>query len=246
MPSLRQLGLALAFAGAIRAQAVNLGKAAPFAVLGASTVTNTGESIVTGDLGISPGKAITGFPPGKITGSTHTANAHALDAHTDLQAAYDVAAAKNSEPLEGDLAGLTIIPGVYSFSTTGALNGDLILDGLNNTESVWVFQTGSSLITGSGASVKLVNGASACNIFWQVGSSATLGSGTEFAGNILALSSITANTGATNVGGFYALGGAVTLNGNEVTKGAECVPKPTHQPCKLKRVKRVVRLRVSV
>ncbi|KAK5461311.1 hypothetical protein LTS15_003374 [Exophiala xenobiotica] len=190
----------------INAQAINLGTAAVFAVLGASDVTNTGPTIINGDLGVSPGTSITGFPPGIINGVVHNNDGVAQIAQDDATTAYNVAAGlpfSAGNDLTGqDLGGRTLVPGVYHYDSSAGLTGTLTLDGRGDSNSVFVFQIGSTLITGTGSTVALVNGALACNVFWQVGSSATLGTGTIFSGNILALASITVNAGDTNAGGL--------------------------------------------
>jgi hypothetical protein len=224
------LGSALAFTG-ISAQ-VDLGSASSFAVLGGQTVTNTGPSVITGDVGVSPGTAITGFPPGIIVnGMIHAGDAVALQAQIDIAAAYNAAAAEPSDvDLTGqDLGGMILTPGVYSFDSSAQLTGILTLDGQGDSDSVWIFQIGTTLTTATSASVILLNGASPCNIFWQVGSSATIGTATTFSGNILALTSITVVTGASSNGGLYARNGAVTLDTNRVVAGLNCpdVPPPT-------------------
>ena len=191
---------------------------AVFAVLAGQTVTNTGPSVVTGDLGVSPGTAITGFPPGQINGATHSADAAALQGQNDLAAAYDNAAGQTpNTAISGDLGGLTLTPGVYNASSSIALTGTLTLDAGNNPDASWVFQIGSTLTTASASSVLLINGASAHNVIWQVGSSATLGTDTAFAGSILALTSITLTTGATINGQALARNGSVTMDTNTIT-----------------------------
>jgi hypothetical protein len=193
-----------------------LGSAVDFAVLGASTVTSTGATVVTGDLGVSPGSAVTGFPPGIVTGSTYTGvGSSAGPAQADALIAYNDADGQVCDTdLTGvDLGGLTLTPGVYCFDTSAQLTGTLTLDFLGDSTAVFIFQTGSTLTTGSNARVVAINGAPSCNkVTWQVGSSATLGTGTEFLGNVLALASITATTGASSDGSLYALNGAVTLD----------------------------------
>jgi len=199
----------------------NLGSAANFAVLGGSTVTNTGPTVITGNLGVSPGSAITGFPPGVVVnGSVHGADAVSQLARNDLIIAYNaLAAMAPNQSLTGmNLGGLTLTPGVYSFATSAFLTGTLTLDGVGDPNAMFVFQIGSTLITSSLSSVLTTNGAGALNIFYQVGSSATLGTGTAFQGNILALASITLTTGATIVEGrALAINGAVTLDSNLIT-----------------------------
>ena len=219
--------LQTAFAKAI---APSLGTAQSFAVLGATAVTNTGPTVVTGDLGISPNTiaSVTGFPPGVILGTIHASpDPVALQAQTDTTAAYLQLASQAcpaTNNLTGiDLGGLTLVPGVYCFSSSAQLTGTLTLDAQGNPNAVWVFQTGSTITTASGSSVVLINGAQACNIFWQIGSSATLGTTTTFLGNILALTSITLNTNANLFGRALARNGAVTLDSNVVT-ASTCLP----------------------
>ncbi len=213
-----------------------LGTAGTFAVLAGTTVTNTGPTTLIGDLGVSPGTAVTGFPPGLVTGMTHTGtDAVALQAQKDATAAYTTAAGQPCDvTLTGqDLGGKTLTPGVYCFASSAQLTGQLILDGQGNPSSVFIFQIGSTLTTASTASVVLINGAQPCsnNIFWQVGSSATLGTNTSFTGNILALASITLNTGTVTNGGLYAQTGAVTLDTNNVVRNNQvCSTAPTATP----------------
>ena len=198
-----------------------------YAVLAGSTVTNTGSSIVTGDLGVSPGTAVTGFPPGLVLGGTTNAgNAAAAQAQIDNTAAYNYLAGEEvTETLTGeDLGGLTLVPGVYFFKTSAQLTGTLTLNAQGNTSAVWVFQIGSTLTTASNSSVVIENGGQNCNVFWQIGSSATLGTGTSFIGNILADQSITLNTDALLAGSALAQVGAVTLESNTVTVSACAVP----------------------
>jgi Ice-binding-like/WxL domain surface cell wall-binding len=194
----------------------SLGTAGTFAVLGASTVTNTGLTTVKGDMGVSPETAITGFPPGTISGTTHENDAVAVQAQQDASVAYtNIAGQTCTDNLTGqDLGGKTLTPGVYCFDASAQLTGTLTLDGQGNSNSVFIFQVGSNLTTTSNASVVLINGATAYNSFWQVGSYATLGTDTSFAGNVLADTSITATTGVATNGGLYALNGAVTLDTN--------------------------------
>jgi serine protease AprX len=197
---------------------VGLGTADRFAVLAGSTVTNTGPSTINGDLGLYPGTAVTGFPPGTVNGATHAANAVALQAKSDLTTAYDdVAGRTPPAPAPADLGGLTLTPGVYRSGSSLALTGELALDAQGDPSAVFVFQAGSTLITASASRVRLVNGAQPCNVFWQVGSSATLGTSTDFAGNILALTSISMNDGVTLNGRALARNGAVTLINDTIT-----------------------------
>jgi len=213
------VGFAAFLFGSSPALAQSLGTAASFGVLGGSTVTNTGPSIVAGDLGVSPGSAVTGFPPGIVIGGTiHAADAVALQAQNDVTTAYNFLAGQacNTDLTGQDLGGLTLTPGVYCFSSSAQLTGTLTLNGAG----IYIFQIGTSLTTASGSSVALTNGASACNVWWQVGSSATLGTATSLPGNVLALTSITLNTGASVSGRTLARNGAVTLDSNIVSSCA--------------------------
>jgi hypothetical protein len=196
-----------------------LGVAASFLVLGGSTVTNTGPTTIMGDLGVAPGLAITGFPPGLVVGgATHAGDATALQAQSDVTAAYTVLAGDPcAHDLTGkDLGGLTLTQGVYCFSSEAQLTGNLVLDAQGDAGAVFIFQIGSTLTTGSNASVVFTNGGQDCRAFWQIGSSATLGTDTVFAGSILALTSITLNTGASVSGRALARNGAVTMDDNHV------------------------------
>ncbi|MGA3354975.1 MAG: ice-binding family protein [Acidimicrobiales bacterium] len=198
---------------------VGLGTAASFAVLAGTTVTNTGPSTISGDLGVSPGTAITGFPPGKvINGTQHAADAVALQAQSDLTTAYKDAAGRiPATTVSKDLGGQTLAPGVYKATSGLGLTGTLTLNAQNNPSAVFVFQAGSTLITASSSTVKLTGGAEACNVFWQVGSSATLGTNSTFVGSILALTSATAQTGTTVEGRVLARNGQVSLDDNTIT-----------------------------
>ena len=211
------------------AQAPALGTVASFAVLSASTVTNTGATILTGtaadpgNLGVSPGSAITGFPPGILTGpgaTIHLNDAVAIQAQNDLTTAFNILTNKPATVnLTGqNLGGLTLVPGVYSFASSAQLTGALTLNGLGNPNAVFVFIIGSSLTTASASVVTLINGAQGGNVFWKVGSSATLGTTTSFSGDILANASITLNTGARiTCGAAWAQTGAVTLDTNTIS-----------------------------
>ena len=212
-----------------------LGTTQSFAVLGGSTVTNTGSSVLTGDLGVWPGLSITGFPPGTVTGTTHLGDAVAQQAQSDLTTAYNDLAGQacGADLTSQDLGGMTLLPGVYCFSTSAQLTGTLTLDAQGNSGAVFIFQIGSTLTTASSSSVQLINGGSDCNVFWQVGSSATLGSGTSFAGSILALTSITLNTSANASGQLLARNGAVTLDTNNVAICTQACPPMTILPATL-------------
>jgi len=208
---------------------VNLATSANYSVLASSTVTNTGESVLDGSVGLSPGTSITGFPPGIVNPPAiiEATTATALAAQADLTIAYVDAANRPLDFTTGnpDLVGLTLIPGVYAAASKAplGLSGQLVLDGEGNANAVFIFQTDSTLITSSSSSIALINGASECNVFWQVGSSATLGSGSTFVGNILALTSITVETGVTVHGRALARNGAVTLDDDTFTQPS-CVP----------------------
>ena len=207
---------------------ISLGTSQGFAVLGGSTVTNTGGTVITGDVGVSPGSAITGFPPGTVVGTIHAADAPAGQAQSDLTTAYNAAAGTPcTVDLTGqNLGGLTLTPGVYCFTSSAQLTGTLTLNLQGNPNAFFLFKIGSTLTTASGSSVLLINsGGTTCptNLFWQVGSSATFGTATSFLGNVLALTSITLTTGATLNGRALARNGAVTLDTNTISIAA-CSP----------------------
>ncbi|MBB5829226.1 ice-binding family protein [Micromonospora carbonacea] len=205
--------------GASAAEApVNLGTAANFSVLAGSTVTNTGPSFLAQSLGVHPGNTAPGFPPGVVAGEIHLGDAVALQAKNDLTTAYNDAAGRTPFTiLPAELGGTTLTPGVYRIGAA-QLTGTLTLNTQGDPAAVFIFQIESTLITASGSSVVFINGASPCNVYWQVGSSATLGTGTQFVGNILAQASITMNTGATLQGRALAQTGAVTLDTNTITQ----------------------------
>ncbi len=211
--------LAAQTAAATGPATVGLGTAAPFAVLaGTPKVASTGATVINGNLGIWPAKAVTGFPPGIVNGTTHKADAVAKQAKKDLTIAYTDAAGRPVTAKHGTLGGLTLVAGVYNAGGVVLhLTGTLTLDGQNNPNSVWIFQATSSLVTASSSKVKLINGASSCNVFWQVTSSATLGSGSTFVGTIMALTSITMNSGVTVHGRALARNGEVTLIKDTIT-----------------------------
>ena len=203
-----------------------LGSAGSFAVLAGSTVTNTGSSVIlTGNVGVSPGSAVTGFPPGIVNapGVIHT-DAVAATAQSDLTTAYNALAgmAPTSVLTGTNLGGLTLTSGVYFFASSAQLTGHLTLDAAGDSNAFWVFQIGSTLTTASSSSVTFLNGTGNNPLFWQVGSSATLGTGTDFLGNIVALTSITMTTGADiECGSALARNGAVTLDTNTISTGCQ-------------------------
>ncbi len=216
-------GLAVAAVPAAAQTPVNLATAAPFVVLGGSSVTNTGPSVLNGALGVSPGTSLTGFGlPAVVNGATHNNNSVASQAQADLTAAYLVAA---GQPVTSNMSGLdlgnrTLTPGAYQYTSSAQLTGPLTLDAQGDANAQFVFMISSTLTTASASSVLLINGASPCNVFWQVGSSATIGSTTAFQGNVMALSDISLNSGATVIGRMLARNGAVTLINNVLSASA--------------------------
>ncbi len=201
---------------------VNLGTTESFAVLAGSTITNTGTSTITGDIGLSPGTAFTGQSSVTQSGALHLADAVAVTAKTDLVTAYNDAAGRTPvSRIASELGGTTLKPGVYdSAEGTFQITGTLTLDAEGDPDGVFVFKMASTLITASASQVNIINGAHFCRIFWQVGSSATLGTNSTFVGHILAMESITATTGATIQGQLLARNGAVSLDTNTITNGA--------------------------
>jgi hypothetical protein len=198
-----------------QATAPSLGSAAKFAVLGSSTVTSGGPTVITGNLGVAPGTSITGFPPGTVNGTIDAGDLVALVAHADATKAYAALKAETCKtPLTGqDLGGMTLTPGVYCFASSAQLTGQLTLNG----NGVYVFQIGSTLTTAASSSVVLTNGALCGNVFWQVGSSATLGATNAFVGNILALASDTVGANTSVAGRVIAVTAAVTLDTDNIT-----------------------------
>jgi hypothetical protein len=231
MSTLVALVLVMGFANASPAHAtgtsagpIALGDAASFAVLGADTVTDAGRSEINGSVGVSPGTAITG---GMVitNGGTHTgAESEAHDAQLSAQAAYTAAASRTSTQvvaadlsIAGPAGSNTLAPGVYSSASSLGLTGTLILDGKGDPDAVFIFQAGETLTTASSSEIELRNGAQAANVFWQIGSSATLGTSSKFVGTIVAYASVTSTTAVEVDGRLLALNGAVTMDGGKVT-----------------------------
>ena len=198
---------------------VVLASSTDYVILAGSTITNTGITNVTGDLGLSPGSSVTGFPPGILVGTQDVNNALSAQAKLDLTTAYNSAAGRTVGPITvaGNIGGMTLPAGLYK-STSGLeiSSGDLTLDAKGNPNAIWVFQIATTLTTSAGRKVMLSGGAKATNIFWQVGTSTTLGSSSVFKGTIMADQSITMNTGASLEGRAFARIAAVTLNGNTI------------------------------
>lgn len=201
-----------------------LGSAASFGALAGSALTSTGDTTITGNIGVYPGTSITGFPPGTVTGSTHNDDSTAQQAQADAATAYNnLANMGPAQSLTGqDLGGLTLTSGVYNFASSGQLTGKLTLDAQGNANALFVFQFGSTLTTAVSSSIVLINRGQACNVYWQVGTSATIGTTTSFVGNIVAETAITLNHGVTVEGGVYALNAAVTLDGDSVAAQGDC------------------------
>jgi len=216
------------------ATAPGLGAAASYAVLGGQTVTNTGPSTIDGGLGVWPGTSVTNFPPGIVTGGTiHSGDSHAQLAQDAVTTAYDALSAEPcTDDLTGqDLGGMTLTTGVYCFTSSAQLTGLLTLDAEGSANAVFIFKTVSTLTTASSSVVDVINGGVDCNVFWRVGSSAPIGTGTVFVGNILALTSISLATGASVSGRALARNGEVTLQTNHVgflgCAAATDTPSPT-------------------
>ena len=223
-------GIGAPAASAITAP-VNLGVAHTYAVLAHSTITNSGPTVVSGNLGLYPGTAVTGFSPtgaptGIVIDGTEQVTTHTAElAQTSLTTAYlNAQSAPSTNSVSANLAGQTLVSGVYTAANTSmALTGVLILNGQHDPNSVFIFQAGSTLVTGSGSAVELINGAQACNVFWQVGSSATLGTGSHFVGSVLAMTSVTVTTGVTVTGRVLARAAAVTLTDDKITRPTTCI-----------------------
>ncbi|HST85230.1 MAG TPA: ice-binding family protein, partial [Kineosporiaceae bacterium] len=210
--------------------AVPLGTADGFVVLAGAGITNTGPTTIGGDLGTFPTTSITGTASMTVTGTNHAGDGVTQVAKNDLVTAFTTAAGVGpSSPVVANLGSQTLSAGVYNSASSLGLTGALTLDAEGDPSAVFVFQAGSTLTTASGSQVLLVNGAQACNVFWQVGSSATLGTGSSFQGSILALTSITVTTGATVAGRVLARNGAVTLDSNTISRPV-CAALPTATP----------------
>lgn len=208
--------------------AITLGSAATFGVLGTSTVTSTGATIVNGDFGVSPGTAYTGFPPGVVVnGAVHASDATASQAHADAITAFNVLGGETfTQNLTGqDLGSRTLTTGVYFYSAAAQLTGILTLDALGDSNARFDFQIGSTLGTAINSQILLINGASANNVYWRIGTSATFLTSSDLVGSFLAGASITAGTGTSVDGRLLALGAAVTLDSNTISVPA-AIPEP--------------------
>ena len=205
---------------------VTLGTAGSFVVLSGETITNTGFTVINGNVGLYPGSGITGFPPGVVNGVVHNTDAVAAQAKKDLNDAYADAAGKSGAPipLSGDLGGMTLTPGLYVSATSIELtSGDLMLDALGDEDAIWVFQIGTTFVSMVDRKVILIGNARHDNVFWNTGSSATIGVNSTMVGNFLTQTSITVQTGATMEGRFLTQVGSVTFDSNKVNR-----PKPVH------------------
>lgn len=211
-----------------RAAQPAMGSALGFAILAGSTITNTGASAIQGDVGVSPGIAITGMPLGQPSpGVIHAGDVVAAIAKTDLGVVYGTVAGQpcNTTMSGVDLGGKTLAPGVYCFAAAALMSGPLVLDAQGDTAAVFMFQIGSALTVAGGSSVTLINGAQANHVWWQVGSSATLGINSVMVGNVLALASITLDSNALLTGRALAQTGAVTLDTNSIVgTGGQATP----------------------
>jgi hypothetical protein len=230
-------GLAVAGAPAHAAEApVGLGTAASFAVLAGQSVTNTGTSVVTGDIGVAPGTSVTGIPPlVQQGGALHVADAVANQAQADLVTAYSTAAGRSTvtDVTGQDLGGQTFTSGVVEHTSGMQLTGTVTLDAKGDPSAVFIFKAGTTLVTAPDSTVSLINGASPCNVYWQVGSSATLDTNTTFVGTVMPLTSATLATGASVQGRVLARNGSVTLDTNVITRPTcttPASPSPTATP----------------
>lgn len=234
--ALAAVGLIVALPGNAQAAVspVPLGTAESFVVLGGSAVSNTGPTTLRGDLGLYPGSDISGTSTLTVTGTNHGGDAVTQGAKTDLVTAYNATAGKGpTAPITGDLGGKTLKPGVYNNASAIGLTGALTLDAAGDPNAVFVFQAGSALTTASGSRVNLRNGARSCNVFWQIGSSATLGTGSTFVGTVMAMSSITVTTGTTVVGRVLARNAAVTLDTANIIRPTSCAASASTQVTKV-------------
>ena len=212
------VGLTAAGGAGAAVSAVPLGTTGSFSVLAGAGITNTGPTKVSGDIGTFPTTSISGLGSLTVGGTNHAGDAVTQKAKNDLVTAYNTAAGQGpTNPIAGDLAGRTLVAGIYNSPSSIGLSGALTLNAQGNPNAIFVFQAGSSLTTASGSHILLTGGAQACNVFWKVGSSATLGTGSTFLGNILALTSITVTTGVTIDGRTLARNGAVTLDTDTIT-----------------------------
>lgn len=205
----------------VAAGAPALGAAGSFAVLSSTTVISTGKTDVTGDLGVSPGTAVTGFPPGNLRGTLHANDAAAIRAQLDLATAYTQALGQSlgAIALSGNLGGQTLTPGVYSASSSLHINsGDLTLDAQGDPDAVFLFEIGSTLTVSPGRRIILTGGARASNIYWVVGSTVALDSGSQLKGSILAMASIIVGPGASVDGRLLTQSGSVTLDTNALVR----------------------------
>lgn len=229
--SLAVVGLLVALPGSAQAAAIPipLGTADSFVVLAGTTITNTGATTVNGDMGLTPGTSVTGKPPLVLNGALHVADTVALAAQADLKTAFDNAAGQTpATAIPSELGGSKLAPGIYS-SGVFTITNTVTLDAGNDPNAIFVFQSAATLNAGAGSHVALINGASPCNVFWLVRSSATLNTTADFSGNILALTDISLFTGATVQGRLLARNGAVTLDANTITKPT-CQVTPTPTP----------------
>lgn len=225
---LTAVSVALVAGGAQAATPVPLATADAFVVLAGSTITNTGPTTLNGDIGLFPGSAIEDLGTITLNGTNHAGDTVTQGAKTDLVAAYDNAAGQTPVAVSVELGGLVLPAGAYASGGALALTGTLTLDAAGDPNAVFIFQSASDLITATDSSVSLINGAQACNVYWQVTSSATLGVRSAFSGTIMALTSIALQTGATIQGRALARNGAVTLDSNTITRPSCTVaPAPT-------------------
>jgi hypothetical protein len=217
--SILVLFAAMAKPAAAAQPAVKLGTVDAFALLAGSAITNTGPSTINGDMGLAPGTAVSGFPPATLNGTAHVTDAVASIAQNDLTTAYNDAASRGpATAVPADLGGLTVTSGVFENASALGLTGALTLDAQGDPNAVFIFKAGSSLTTASASSVNMINGAQACNVFWKVGSSATLGTTSTMVGSVMALTSISLNNAVTVNGRILARNGAVTLINDTISR----------------------------